>query len=228
MRYIIDNIEVHLDNHKRVGFMLSGGYDSCVLLSLLLIKTSPKSVQLYTIDKPDNSVKNAQAVTDLFRGLYPDILFNNLVVRGGDYQEDYLIGTGSPWDLIDHDTKWGPIGTQGYIALMDILDNYAETVEVIYSGYTKNPPVIIASTTSPPFRTNADRAQDNIPKFKGPFSHLTKDKVIRIANDIGAHHAMIMSHTCTQVSVGRCNECWQCKERAWAFDQNNMLDYGIN
>ena len=117
---MIDNIEVHLDDHKRVGLMLSGGYDSCVLLSLLLIKTSPKSVQLYTIDKPDNSVKNAQAVTDVFRGLYPDILFNNLVVRGGDYQEDYMIGTAT-WDLIDHDTKWGPIGTQGHLAIMDII-----------------------------------------------------------------------------------------------------------
>jgi hypothetical protein len=208
--------------------MLSGGYDSCVLLSLLLIKAQPTYVELYTIDKPDNSVINAHAITEVFRTLYPNVGFVNVIVKGGDYQEDCMIGTGGPWDAINHDTKWGPIGTQGYIALNDIIDKHAEDVDVIYSGYTKNPPCIINSTTSPPFRKNADKAQEKYPKFTGPFSHLTKDKIIMIACDIGAHHAMIMSHTCTQVPAGRCNECWQCKERAWAFDQNNMLDYGVN
>ena len=225
---MIHSNEVPLYDEDNIGFMLSGGYDSCVLLSLLLIRTPPKSIQVFTIDKPDNSVKNANAITDVFRNLYPDIEFSNTIVKGGNYQEDYMIGTGGPWDKIDHDTKWGPIGTQGYLAFHDIMDNYIDDIDVLYNGYTKNPPVIINSTTSPPFRKNADLAQQRHPKFKGPFSHLTKDRVITIACEIGAHHAMTMSHTCTQVPVGRCNECWQCKERAWAFEQNNMLDYGVN
>jgi hypothetical protein len=34
------------------------------------------------------------------------------------------------------------------------------------------------------------------------------------------------THSCTAQSIGRCNNCWQCRERNWAFEQLNMIDVG--
>lgn len=35
-----------------------------------------------------------------------------------------------------------------------------------------------------------------------------------------------ISHTCTESLLLRCNKCWQCKERSWAFTTLNLIDIG--
>lgn len=32
--------------------------------------------------------------------------------------------------------------------------------------------------------------------------------------------------TCTGSKNLRCNQCWQCCERSWAFAKNNLIDTG--
>jgi len=36
-----------------------------------------------------------------------------------------------------------------------------------------------------------------------------------------------ITHSCTEQQIGRCNKCWQCTERAWAFKQLDKTDTGI-
>lgn len=33
-----------------------------------------------------------------------------------------------------------------------------------------------------------------------------------------------LTHTCTEQSIGRCNVCWQCRERIWAFKECGLED----
>jgi len=35
-----------------------------------------------------------------------------------------------------------------------------------------------------------------------------------------------ITHSCTEQQVGRCNQCWQCTDRAWAFKQLDKTDTG--
>lgn len=59
-----------------------------------------------------------------------------------------------------------------------------------------------------------------------PWFDLTKDHVVRLMNELDLREVMDLSHTCTMSPMLRCGKCWQCQERAWAFDRAGTTDTG--
>ena len=59
-----------------------------------------------------------------------------------------------------------------------------------------------------------------------PWFDITKDVIVATAIECGLTDIMIHSHSCTETPLIRCNDCWWCSERAWAFNQNNYTDPG--
>jgi len=57
-----------------------------------------------------------------------------------------------------------------------------------------------------------------------PFFHNYKTDILQAYIDYDIMDLLWLTHTCTEKSVGRCNECWQCKERSWAFNLLNIND----
>lgn len=59
-----------------------------------------------------------------------------------------------------------------------------------------------------------------------PFFDVYKDFIVGLAIQMNLTDIMEITHTCTETQDIRCSECWQCKERAWAFAEHSYTDPG--
>jgi hypothetical protein len=68
------------------------------------------------------------------------------------------------------------------------------------------------------------RIQRMNPKEQQPFFHLYKTDIVKMYVSFGIMDLLPLTHTCTEQYIGRCNVCWQCRERAWAFRECGLED----
>ena len=66
----------------------------------------------------------------------------------------------------------------------------------------------------------------NNPRIQLPFENLYKFQTVDLYFRLGVESLLEVTHTCTEQPEGRCNVCWQCSERRWAFSQLNKIDPG--
>ena len=87
-------------------------------------------------------------------------------------------------------------------------------------GDTNNPSKLL---TGGPFRQKS-----NNKKFLQPYIECNWDKndTVALAIELTLTDLMEITHTCTESKTLRCTTCWQCRERAWAFAENNYTDPG--
>lgn len=194
----IDGTEVyiHIDQTMRYGIMLSGGLDSAVLLAMI-IKAGITDIQPFTIDKSDGSHSHANRVIRYFNTLFSIGIPETILV--GDPRLHHSI--------------------QGRSAVIDILSNY--DVDLLFNALNRNPP-LLDGLPSAPKRTT--REPNKILKL--PFVDIYKTHILDFMYQVGQTELMNITHSCTEQSLGRCNICWQCKERQWAFNELNKLDEG--
>ena len=57
-----------------------------------------------------------------------------------------------------------------------------------------------------------------------PFFHLTKIDILKLYMEHDVMDLLPLTHTCTERAIGRCRQCWQCRERAWAFRKCGIQD----
>lgn len=60
----------------------------------------------------------------------------------------------------------------------------------------------------------------------GPMAHLNKSHTIDLVNQLGLTKLFELTHSCAEQSIGRCQVCNRCRERAWGFEQMSLIDYG--
>lgn len=91
--------------------------------------------------------------------------------------------------------------------------------------------ITLSGTLNPTHMSNLPSAPvrgpiNNYKTFR-PFLNYTKQQTVELAITLGiVDQLSSISHTCTESKDLRCNVCWQCKERAWGFAQNNQVDIG--
>jgi len=61
-------------------------------------------------------------------------------------------------------------------------------------------------------------------KARYPFFHMTKIDILKLYLKHDIMDLLPLTHTCTEQSLGRCGRCWQCRERAWAFEKCDIQD----
>lgn len=87
--------------------------------------------------------------------------------------------------------------------------------------------IVLGDTTNPPHLIDGPvRIQSTDPNIIQPFINWTKKDTVALSNDLIIPEIMTITHTCTESKLLRCNNCWQCKERAWGFAQNDIVDIG--
>ena len=186
--------------------------DSGLLLNLLDIACTDCTFVIFTMDKPDGSLKYS---ADIIEKSKLKNKWEQHVVKGGKENEI------------------ASLGITGKTAFRHILDDYIDNLAVLYSGNTSNPHEHLVSTTAPPDRAVANKAVEKYNKFEIPFIEMDKSETIDLVIRLEMEWLFKASHTCTEFDKGRCYQqtetihCWQCKERQWGFDQNNMEDPGI-
>lgn len=72
-----------------------------------------------------------------------------------------------------------------------------------------------------------NRVRRNHPKHRQPFFDYYKTDIVQAYVDYDIMDLLKLTHTCTECEFGRCNSCWQCRERIWAFDKLNIIDVGV-
>ncbi len=94
---------------------------------------------------------------------------------------------------------------------------------ITVSADTQNPPGVELPGVAP------RRIQPNL-QFSNwlfPFSGVDKSHTVYLANRLGVLDDIAeISHTCTETHGLRCGQCWQCSERAWAFNLLGLSDIG--
>ena len=188
---------IETTNDKKYGLMLSGGIDSAVLF-YLLVKSNPKiNLQPFTIAKSDGAALYANPIIDHFNNKF---------------------GLSIPYTIIVGDpTVYHRL--QSSTAVKEIFAKYP--IDFLYFGINTNPPEL-ANHPGAPVRDK----RSNDPKIIFPFVDFYKDKILEIMFEEGQEDLINITHTCTEQQHGRCNSCWQCQERMWAFKQLNKIDTG--
>lgn len=190
------------ENHKRLAVMVSGGYDSALMLYLWagIIVPSGCSLQAVCTDTGKGAKEFAKKIVDTVNTL-----------KGRNIELDIL---GAPPAAIHHGKK---ISLPVVHALRD------NKYDCVIAADTTNPPVRLKGVA--PMRV---RIQDQFKSLNWPlpFLHCDKSHIVDVVNKLQLHWITEMSHTCTESFDVRCGMCWQCNERAWAHTLLNITDCG--
>lgn len=185
------------DNNKHYGILLSGGLDSAILL-YLLIKVNPAiNIQPFTIAKTDGAYLYADPIIDHFNRKF------NLAIPK-------TIQVGDP--TVHH-------RQQSTTAVIDIFNKHP--VDYLFIGINQNPPELNSLSGAPHRATTSPD-----PRVLFPFVDLYKHNILEFMYDNHQEDLIDITHSCTEQQHGRCNCCWQCTERAWAFKQLDKTDTG--
>lgn len=163
----------------------------------MLIMAGITNIQPFTIDKYDGSHVHANKVISHFNLKFGIIIPPTILV--GDPNVHHSI--------------------QGSTAVKDIITNHR--VGMIFNALNRNPPEL-GSLPSAPKRTT----KSPIKILKLPFVDIYKTHILDFMYQLEQTELMNITHSCTERDIGRCNICWQCQERQWAFNELNKLDEG--
>ena len=182
---------------KKYGLLLSGGIDSAILL-YLLIKVNPKiDIQPFTIAKTDGAYLYADPIIEHFNRKFQLSIPKTIVV-------------GDP--TVYH-------RQQSTTAVKEIFDKHP--VDLLFIGINQNPPELANLPGAPKRDTKSTD-----PRIIFPFVDLYKHNILEFMYANSQEDLIDITHSCTEQQIGRCNQCWQCTERMWAFKQLDKTDTG--
>lgn len=90
--------------------------------------------------------------------------------------------------------------------------------------------VLLGDTTNSPIELGGlepNRLRSTHPKVFQPFFDYNKKDTVRMCIELNLHELMSLTRSCAHPTKYSCNECYHCKERVWAFKENNYIDIGI-
>lgn len=206
MKYVCgkDNIEVEINlpvgENKKILFGVSGGADSAILLYIIakLNKELSANHEIipFTVPRPDGGASYS-----------PEIVKWICKKLNVDIKDPMIIGDGSlPHNIVVK------------VVIKELLstNNY----DFLYIAENKIPPDKINGLA--PIRA----PQQNYKRTLLPFWGVTKDCTIDLFYQENISELLELTHSCTELISGRCNVCFQCSERSWAFSKLSIIDPG--
>jgi hypothetical protein len=177
-------------NKEKIGVMLSGGADSAILLFLLAKFFSHKKLIPLTVPRYDGAYLYAPSIVEhINQTLHLDI--------------------SKPLKLGDPDLPHYEQAQSG----IDIAFKY-NIVDYVFWGTQSTPPpdLVQLSGLYPNRRINKD-----LERVSTPFFDLYKSHTLELYFQFDQIELLKLTHSCTEKQIGRCNQCFQCDERSWAF-----------
>ena len=197
-------IVVDVQQNKNYGIMLSGGIDSTILLYFIIKDFKDKNlsvnIQPFTIAKMDGSYKYVNGIVEYFNSYFGITIPQTIIV-------------GDP--SLHH-------SEQNKSGVIEVFKRFPKT-DFIFLALNQNPP---DSFGDPNWVRPARITKSPDPRILLPFVELYKTHIIDLMFEYGQEQLMNITHSCTEQPIGRCNTCFQCSERAWAFDQLEKTDTG--
>lgn len=190
-------VVLELPESAPIHVMVSGGMDSALLLYMIAeLSNGNNDIITYTVAKTDGAWFHSKNVVDYVQRKFPDVLDH--------------VAVGNPG--LEHD--------------MQVRSGFIEAVAkhnapVLYLGENQNPPAEFLMGGMYPNRMSPDTKH---PYLVTPFLHLHKSHIAELCKQLKLDDLIEVTHTCTALMTGRCNECFACTERAWGFSQVGMKD----
>lgn len=187
------------------GVLMSGGFDSALMLALILEARKQEQHKVpftvYTVQRG----MGAEEFAINMAGLMEEHFKVNL----------NMVFLGMPPGL-PHNKEVG-------VPAASVVG--AWLVGKMFSGATSNPPIDTGKWLAPT-RPSLDAQKPGFKRWVYPMLHLDKSHTVAMVRERGYDFIETNSHTCTQLPKGRCGECFQCQERAWAYRTLGVTDPG--
>lgn len=190
-------VVLELPEYGSIHIMVSGGMDSALLLYMIAkLSNGLHDISTYTVAKTDGAWFHSKNIIDWAQHRFPNIIRH--------------IAVGNPG--LEHD--------------MQVRSGYIEAIAkhkapVLYLGENQNPPAEFLMGGLYPNRMPPGTKH---PYLVTPFLHLYKSHIAELCKQLDLDDLIELTHTCTALMVGRCNECFACTERAWGFSQIGHQD----
>ena len=182
--------------------MLSGGADSALLLYMIakeqFLHNTDHDIIPLTIARSDGAVLYSPGIVNYVNKFF-----------GMNIPQPVQIG--KP-DLPHKD-----------VVRLGVVAAFAKhKLDYVYLGETQLPPDPVLGVY--PVRSQQSPHQQVILPFVG----LYKTHVIDMYYTLRQEELLKLTHSCTERTIWRCDECFNCSERAWAFNKLNRTDPGSN
>lgn len=196
---LAEYLETHLSNRSHVGMFCSGGFDSTTVA--------------YCVFKHVHNCRPDMKITVFTVPRTDDSLVHSRRIL--NWLSDCFPETRYTHEIVGDPNLYH--SDQVRSGINQALNQYQNLVVVL--GDTGIPPEL--KTNSP------ERFVNKNVRVIQPFIHSLKTETILLANELKILDQVAkLSHSCTESTTTRCNLCWQCRERAWAFNQTNQIDRG--
>jgi hypothetical protein len=203
----LDDQEIKIDvqPNTNYGVLLSGGIDSAVMLYLIIKAFKEANIELnlkiFVIEKSDGSY------------MYVEDIINWINERCGvSLPSAIAVGDGTIVNSMINRS-----------ALKDIFENKFKDINYVFIGLNQNPPAPFKMPGNYPPRPHNMPLPNRSPM---PFLNLYKTHIIDLVFEHELEELFDLTHSCTEQRIGRCNFCFQCNERIWAFRQLGYRDTG--
>jgi len=189
---------INVNYANKISILFSGGVESVLIYYLVLQQDGIKDkiLNLYLLDKYNNPLQDVQKLYLFLKDKFNDNLTTlNIVTYSKDTLEQQKIG----------------------ITLNDLHTNY----DIVLYGINKYPD----DTSIRPahiYNTFNEESINNLylkyPNIVLPFIHYTKDKIIKMYYDYKIDNLLPLTLSCGN-KKRVCGECFNCKERKWAYEK---------
>lgn len=195
-------VKIDLPENGRIGILISGGLDSAVMTALILMARQVECPSLQVV------------ALNVKRGFGTESFSKAMVEKMEEHFSIHLplIHLDIPEGIDDHHSV--------YAAAAKLMDK--RVVKKVFTADTQNPPI------DNPFAPNRNKIEDQnkFPRWGLPFIHLDKSHTVALMKQLNLNFIEEMSHTCFATDSLRCNACFQCEERAWAYQVLGLTDTG--
>jgi|TARA_B110000914_G_scaffold120425_1_gene105163 7-cyano-7-deazaguanine synthase in queuosine biosynthesis len=195
---------------KRIAVMVSGGWDSAVMWYMVKTVCMQRNQECnaFTVPKIDGAEHYANKVLEW-----------SSKTLGHRQTETTIVGDISSTNPSDYVTS----------GAYEIFER--DLADHLFTAVNKYPPNQrdMLDEGYPMPNDRFQKPESGFEKLSQPFANFTKDTIVQLGFDLGIAGAISpITHSCTELNRGRCNSCWWCKEREWAFKQINKTDTGEN
>ena len=210
-----DYFELKVPLNRSIGIMLSSGADSAILLYLMCLellytgRSADEIKYVFTVPKLDGAELHSAKIVNWIN----EKLSINL-------PQPTIIGAENLTEL--HHSMQVRDSVRACFAK---YDPSAKDLFIFLADQRAVPKPWPFDAEVEPYRVD----ENPYPEFISlPFNKLYKSHTIDLHFMFGTEGLLELSHSCTQLKVGRCNDCYHCHERQWAFDQLGKIDPGTN
>jgi hypothetical protein len=212
-----DSFELTIPENRSIGIMLSSGADSAILLYLMCLelmqigRSTDEIKYIFTVPKTDGAELHSAGIVDWINQKL-----------GINLPQPIIFGAENVQDL-HHSLQI----SESVRAVFDKYDPTFQDLHVFLADQraVPQPWPFESAIAVDPFRVSENPYPEIISL---PFNHLYKTHTIDLHFMFSTEPLLELSHSCTTNTVGRCNMCYHCHERQWAFDQLGKIDPGTN